>query len=247
MKRELLLIVLLMSAIVNSRPARADDHVINDQNGNEFMEEEAPKVKAPSPGRKLVPRIIDNSCGRTVMQEVVPDNDPLTRPYHAPDGYGNVGISTDKSGNIVPLIQHGAPPVMELGGQLQAFNEYAPVSVPMNVPGQLIPSYASPLGYPYRPYVSPHGYPFAYGQPNALNFHLGGLNIGIGSGYPAYPGPIAIPAPITAPFGYGTTFGAPAGSIFNGLNTGLPSSGSYSNNSVFGANVMQSRGSWRSF
>ncbi|HEY9775903.1 MAG TPA: hypothetical protein V6C81_19225 [Planktothrix sp.] len=248
MKHKLLFIV-LSAATACCQLARADDRVINDQSGNEFMEEVAPKVKAPPPGMKLVPRIIDSHAGtsKEVLQEVVPDNDPLTRPYHQADDYSNVGVSTDKSGNIVPLVNRGGPPVIQLGGHMQAYSEYP--SVPMT-------TVQGPMMYGVPAY--PYGYPYMPGGSNALNFRLGGVNIGIGPRYPVYSGPIGIPGAVgvngpigipyspAAPLGGGTIFGAPGGSLFNGIN-GLPSSGSYNSTSTFGPNIMQSSGSWRSF
>jgi hypothetical protein len=267
-KQEWLFIAAVISAALFAPPVAADDRVIEDKNGNVFMEEEAPKQKAPPPRRVMIPRIIESSSGQSFMQEESPaNNDPLTRPYHAPADFSNVGVPTDPAGNIVPLIQRDGPPIMPLFSQFQQFNQYAQAPIPMNSPGQLIgaPAFvrsAIPYGYPLNQWGSPYGaygaYAPLYSQPASLSWQLGNLNVAIGPNFPAYSQPIGVPygLPGTTPFAYPNIFGArSAGFPLGGFNTGFPYGGystgsqfgSYSNSSVFGPLMMNRSSSWRSF
>jgi hypothetical protein len=132
---------------------------INDENGNAFMEEVAPKPKPTAqPRANLVnirsayPKpltkeqsIIRSSRNQIFMQEVnVQSQASPPKPFI---DLSSVGVQVDPHGNIVPLINQGGGPVKPLYSHTHAYEE-------MPVP-TIQSTYNNPLGLPYNIYGQP--------------------------------------------------------------------------------------------
>lgn len=166
---------------------------------------------------------IKDEQGNIFMEETTqPQPKPRSHPRNLNLDLQNVGVQVDPNGNIIPLINQGAPPVQVQESRTEAYSEvYVPTpygSVPIYGPGfppygpMFGPVYGAPIGgYP----VGPVGGNVGIGI-NGRNFGLGlNLNAGLpgfgypggfGYGYPGYGlgyGQPTVPFSV-APFGFAT-------------------------------------------
>jgi len=136
-----------------------------------------------------------------------------------PQDLSNVGISTDRNGQIIPLMHNGQPVVQSGAGGIQSFNEVPALTVPYNANG--FPS--GGVGTTFVPTGQMMAVPNPYYQRPNVNFRVGPLNFGNTPAYSPYGpygqygpyGPV-VPPPTTlmvpvAPNGT-TTYSTPYGS-----------------------------------
>jgi hypothetical protein len=105
--RTLAVSILICGTAMNAPLAWADDSVINDRNGNAFMEEVGAARK-----------------------------DPVKREVKLPLDMSNVGVPMDEHGNIIPRVIRDAGPVIQTGGSgIQMTNEIPALTVPVGANG----------------------------------------------------------------------------------------------------------------
>jgi len=181
--KALLATSLLLGLVPAAGPVWADGGAaaqeIDTQGGSMFMEEvEPPKGSAATNYKFTDP---ETERRKQLPAKIVPD-------------LSNVGVQVDPSGNIIPLINQGAPPVRQPYRNLQVGTEW---------PGGIVPMY-----YPMPGYMP--GYPYGTG---GFNLRIGRFSIGAG---PSWGYPYA--SPYGSPFGmpYGMPYGSPfANSLYS--------------------------------
>jgi hypothetical protein len=196
---------------------------------------------------------IDNPDGSLFMEEVQSNRKdqqgsrsaPRVEMKRPPD-LSELGVPMNSQGHIVPLIDHDAGPVMEMGTSTSVTTEPLPYAYSYgpymrarmgNYPyynPYYNPYYGGPsYGIPVPPYGGyPYGYGYGYGPAANLNLNLGKvrLNIGAGNyygnGYGPWRGsPLATPSavsPLLSPYVAGGASGP-----YTGSRTPLNSGGYY--------------------
>lgn len=174
-------IALLLCGIVNGATLAANEvtpsqggagQTIEDASGNPFMEE-----------------VIDmNKWNEEEAQRKKKSN--LERPRLTEKQLMDNGLQMTPSGNLIPLINRGAPPIQQMGTR---FTQTVEPIYPGYVVSPVPPAYNNPYMPGYSPFgISPFAMPFAnpfmYGMNNYMGFGgygmggygMGGYGLGFG-------------------------------------------------------------------
>ncbi len=129
-------------------------------------------------------QVIKDESGSVFMEEITPPT-PAPKVKKVPLDLSNVGVQSDPSGKIVPLINKMDGPIMPLFSQTETYNEPAWNFMP--------PAMVSPYGQPLNIYGQPvNAFGQAvnqFGQPMNTWARLGIPGVGITPPQGMYPTP----------------------------------------------------------